>query len=184
MAHSFLITALETARREAIQSRDAMRFLSRLEAIHPGWHQTPFAARSLGFLTFHWYVVDEFKKAKAPKLWSDGVRPFTRADFRRFGWPYDVTSRAKDGDFESLASFSSAIERWHNQAHMAVGMSIGRDVEMMDPAQNIYLREFWRLHYFINARFLSELRRYDSSGNARAKITRLGTDHHAALGQI
>ena len=55
---------------------------------------------------------------------------------------------------------------------MAIGMDIGRADEMMDPALNIYLREFWRLHYFINARFLPELRRYDTSGTARAKIER------------
>ena len=184
MAHSFLITALDNARREATQSRDPLRFLSRLESIHPGWHQTPFTARSLGFFSFHWYVIDAFKKAKGPQLWSGGVRAFTRANFRTFGWPYDVTLRAKDGDIASLAAFSQAVERWHGQAHMAVGMAIGRETEMMDPAQNIYLREFWRLHYFINGRFLPELRRYDTSGTARAKIERLGTEHHAELGQI
>lgn len=184
MAHSFLITALETARREALQSRDALRFLSRLESIHLGWHQTALAARSLGFLSFHWYVIDEFKRSKGPQLWPGGVRPFTRGDFRRFGWPYDVTLRARDGDFASLAGFSLAIERWHGQAHMAVGMAIGQEDEMMAPAQNIYLREFWRLHYFINGRLLPELRRYDKSGTARAKIERLATEHHAELGQI
>jgi hypothetical protein len=67
---------------------------------------------------------------------------------------------------------------------MAVGMAIGRVSEMMDPAQNIYLREFWRLHYFINARFLTELRRYDKLGTARAKIERLGTQHHTEFGQV
>ena len=90
----------------------------------------------------------------------------------------------QDVNVASLAGFSQAIEGWHGQAHMAVGMAIGRETEMMDPTQNIYLREFWRLHYFINGRFLPELRRYDTSGTARAKIERLGTEHHAELGQI
>ena len=184
MAHSFLVTALNAARRDATQSRDALRFLSRLESIHVSWHQTPFTARSLGFLSFNWYVINEFKKANGPQLWPGGVRAFTRGDFRRFGWPYDVTLKAKAGDVTSLAAFSLAIERWHGQAHMAVGMAIGRETEMMDPAQNIYLNEFWRLHYFINARFLPELRRYDKSGTAQAKSERLGTEHHAELGQV
>ena len=184
MAHSFFITALENARREALQSHDAVRFLSRLESIHPAWHQTPFVARSLGFLSFHWYLGEEFKKAKGPQLWPGGIKPFTRADFKRVGWPYNVTLRAKNDDVASLAAFSLAIEKWHNQAHMAIGMDIRREDEMMNPALNIYLREFWRLHYFINARFLPELRKYDTSGTARTKIERLGTQHEPELGRI
>jgi hypothetical protein len=38
------------------------------------------------------------------------------------------------------------------------------------PATNILLRNFWRLHYFINARFLEALTTYDSVGSVTKRL--------------
>lgn len=46
------------------------------------------------------------------------------------------------GDIDSFAAFSLDIERWHGDAHMAIGMGTG--TPMMDPAQNIFYLPFWR----------------------------------------
>ena len=141
-------------------------------------------ARGLGFLSFHWFVIETFKRANCPSLWSGGIRSFRLVDFTNFGWSYNVTARARANDINSLASFSLAIESWHNDAHMAVGQAFGIADEMMNPRVNIYYREFWRLHYFINDKFLAELRRYDSSGTVSQKINRLEQNQHSNLYRI
>ena len=184
MAHTMLISTLESAATTARDMGNPMLFLNRLESVHLNWHGRTFATRGLGFLTFHWYVIESFKKARCPGLWTGGVRAFRSADFTRFGSSYDITERARPGDIDSLANFSIAIETWHNEAHMAVGMAFGISDEMMDPRINIYYREFWRLHYFINAKFTRELKRYDSSGSSAKKIERLETNQHTNLYRI
>jgi hypothetical protein len=97
---------------------------------------------------------------------------------------HSVTVRARASDINSLANFSVGIESWHNDAHMAVGEAFGIEDDMMNPRVNIYYREFWRLHYFINDRFLAELRRYDSSGTVTQKMNRLEQNQHNNLYRI
>lgn len=184
MAHSMLITALETAARDARSAGNAMLFLNRLESNHTNWHNRSLSARGLGFLIYHWYVIKSFRQARAANLWTGGIRPFRPVDFANFGWPYDVSASAHSGDFASLADFSIAIETWHNDAHMAVGVAFGIADEMMNPSINIYHREFWRLHYFINNRFLTEIRRFDSAGSVAQKVQRLETSHHGDLYRV
>lgn len=184
MAHSVLVNTLRTAANSARNAGNPMLFLNELESMHVNWHSRTFNARRLGFLSFHWYVIEAFKRARCPRLWSGGVRAFRNADFNAFGWPYSVTTRASAGDFNSLADFSLAMESWHNDAHMAVGTAFGIANDMMNPGVNIYYREFWRLHYFINGKFLTELRRYDPAGTAKRKIERLETDHHHEMHRI
>lgn len=184
MAHSIFVTTLQTAARAARAAGNPLQFLNQLESGHANWHGRTFGARALGFLTFHWTVIKYFRSAGCPTLWSGGVRPFREVDFAGFGWPYDVTARAANGNFQSLADFSRAIETWHNEAHMAVGMAFNIANDMMDPRVNIYYREFWRLHYFINGRYLAELRRYDAKGGPVAKIERLEATHHARLNEV
>ena len=161
-----------------------MLFLNQLESIHENWHRRTFNARALGFLSFHWFVIESFRNARCPSLWAGGVRAFRRVDFTYFGWPYNVTNRAQSNDIDSLASFSLEIESWHNDAHMAIGQQFGITDDMMNPRVNIYYREFWRLHYFINDRFLVELRRYDSSGAVNQKIARLQQNQHTNIHRI
>ncbi len=184
MAHSLILTTLESASDEARDAGNPIRFLNRLESLHANWHARSFTRRGLGFLSFHWYVLEHFRRARCPNLWTGGVRPFRPTDFATFGWPYDVTARARASDIQSLADCSQAIEVWHNDAHMAVGMAFGIENDMMDPRVNIYYREFWRLHYFINRRFLRELRRYYATGSSRRKIEQLDSDHHDRLHEV
>jgi hypothetical protein len=184
MAHSMLEASLQAASKSALDAGNPMLFLNRLEAIHNNWHRRTFSARRLGFLVFHWTVIEEFKRAKSPSIWRGGIRPFRPKDFTDFGWSYNVSTRASNQDINSLADFSGEIESWHNEAHMAVGMSFGIESELMDPEVNIYYQQFWRLHYFINARFLRELRRYDPTGSAIKKIDRLENNQHINLYRI
>ena len=184
MPHSILTTSLKSAADRSLDAGNPMLFLSQLEAIHQNWHRRTFSARRLGFLVFHWSVIEEFKRAKCPSIWTGGIRPFRPKDFKDFGWPYDVTVRAASKDIDSFAGFSMAIESWHNDAHMAVGTAFGIADDMMDPRVNIYHREFWRLHYFINSKFLPELRRFDSSGSDTKKMNQLETDQHMNLFRI
>jgi len=167
--------------KDAIKQKNPMLFLQKLGPLHNRWHTTTLR-NTIGFLTFHWHVVGAFKKCHADKLWPGGVHAFTLADWTSFGWPYNVPDNVSSGDFNSLAAFSSAIEGWHNQAHMAVEMATGEN--MMNPATNIFLRDFWRLHYFINARFLEALAAYDPAGSVTKKISKLEKNHESQLGQI
>jgi hypothetical protein len=182
MAHTFTITALNRIGAEARRRRDPMYFIREFGPMHLRWHMLAFPARPLGFLLYHWHVIQNFKKARGPQLWPGGVRPFTTADFANFGWPYQVTTTATDGDIESLAAFSLDIERWHNDAHMAIGMATG--TPMMDPEENIRYLPFWRLHYFIDARFLDQLDNYDGRGSVARQIRRVERRRHSDVGRI
>lgn len=184
MAHSMLESALESAAKASLDANSPMVFLNGLESIHANWHRRRFATRGLGFLIFHWEVLEAFRRCLGPSIWSRGVKSFRPSDFTKFGWSYNVTSRASKDNLQSLANFSLAIETWHNEAHMAIGMAFDIEDEMMDPTVNIYYREFWRLHYFINDRFLREIRRYDSVGSVAAKIERIERDHHDSVHEI
>ena len=184
MAHSVLVDSLKTAANSARSQGNPLFFLNKLESIHANWHSRTFTARRLGFLIFHWQVIEFFKLARCPQLWSGGIRPFRSADFTNFGSSYPVTVRAKPADINSLANFSIAVETWHNDAHMAVGMAFNIENDMMNPSVNIYYREFWRLHYFINDKFLQELRRYDSAGSVTKKIDLIEANQHPELHRI
>jgi hypothetical protein len=184
MSHSFLVSALQQVADTARADANPIGFLDGLASIHVGWHWSTFAARRLGFLSFHWHVIEAFKRARGASMWPRGVRAFSLRDFRTFQWPYDVQVSVPSGDVAALAAFSLAVESWHNDAHMAVGTAIGAEDQMMDPAQNIYLREFWRLHYFINARFVAVLRRYETQGSVARKLERLEQFQHTQMGRI
>jgi len=184
LAHSILENALDAAATQARNNGNPILFLNRLEPIHANWHNRSFNMRGLGFLSFHWFVIQAFQRARCPSLWAGGIRPFRTVDFTNFGWRYNVTVRARLMDIDSLANFSRAVETWHNDAHMAVGQAFGIENDMMNPRVNIYYREFWRLHYFIDDRFVAELRRYDTAGSVAQKIERLEQNQHANLFRI
>lgn len=65
---------------------------------------------------------------------------------------------------------------------MAIGMATG--VDMMEPLTNINHVEFWRLHYFINAKFFQQLRRYDQVGSNARRIGKIEQLHHTDVGRI
>ncbi len=180
MAHSVTVTTLNRAGAEARRRGDPMYYLQRLSPIHTEWHRP--GPRRIGFLFFHWHGIENLKKAGGPRVWPGGVRPYTAADFRNFGWPYDVAAQAQHGDIDSLAAFSSEIEGWHNEAHMALMDATG--TPMTDPAQNIFYPPFWRLHYVMNARFLERLATYDGRGTVRRQIRRLQRRQHSDVGRV
>lgn len=151
------------------------RFLTLLGPVHNTWHTT---RHTYGFLLFHWDLINCFKAVGGPASFG-GITAFTNADFRAFGMPYSVRVAVARGDINALESFSLAIERWHGAAHMAVGQAEG--VDMMNPLTNIRLKQFWRLHYFINGKFEGKLRAYRQRTNqdAAAVIAGIEASNHA-----
>ena len=126
-------------------AQDPGGFLAGLSSIHDDWHTE--ASRGYGFLLFHNRVVGSFNAIVAPAV-DPAIEPFTEQEFRDMGvdlFQGDPSSVSTLGD---LAAFSTAIEDWHNGAHMAIGTATG--TPMMDPRQNIFFRAFWQLHFFID----------------------------------
>jgi len=181
MSHSFTVDALNKIGDEAKKLGDAMSYLHKLGPIHLQWHHGAFATRRIGFLLFHYHVIENLKKCGGPAMFG-GIKAYTPANFTAFGHPYDVAAKALKGDLNSLAAFSLEIEGWHNEAHMAIGMATG--VNMMDPLTNINHVEFWRLHYFINAKFFQQLARYDPTGSNAQRIAKIEQLHHSDVGRI
>ncbi len=181
MAHTPTTRAINRYASDAIKQKDPLLFLQEFGPLHNRWHTTSLRS-NLGFLLFHWHVVTAFKRCHADQVWPGGVQTFTLTDWNQFGWPYNLTANVNSGDFESLAAFSSDIEGWHNEAHMAVENATGED--MMDPATNVLLRNFWRLHYFIDARFLQALAAFDGTGSIKSQISRLEKKYHSRLGEV
>ena len=155
-------------------------FLNGLAPIHVTWHSTPV---SHGFLLFHWEVIKHFKAVGVPAQFG-GVTAFTTTQLSGFGAPYDVNVTVTQGDLAGLRAFSAAIENWHNGAHMSIQAATG--LNMMNAGTNIYLREFWRLHYFINAQFERKLRNYRhvATQSIPTVIAHLDSDHHSAVPRI
>jgi hypothetical protein len=182
MSHTPTTRAIAGYVADALKQHDPMVFLHKFSPLHKRWHSTSRSTRNLGFLLFHWHVVAAFKQSHADKIWPGSIKPFTPAEWKKFKWPYRVPTKVKAGDFDSLAAFSLAIESWHNEAHMAVMNATGED--LMDPATNVFLRNFWRLHYFIDARFLAGLAAYDKLGSVAQKIQRMERDFDARLREI
>lgn len=181
MSHSPTTRAIEGYANDAIKQKNPLLFLQEFGPLHNRWHSTSLR-KNLGFLLFHWHVVTAFKRCHADQIWPGGIQPFSSADWAQFDWPYDLQPSIVAGNIDSLANFSSEIEGWHNEAHMAVENATGED--MMDPSTNILLRNFWRLHYFIDERFLEALVAFDGKGPVTQQITRLQKKYHSRLGDI
>jgi hypothetical protein len=179
--HTPTIALINSYAKDALTQKNPLLFLQDLGPLHKRWHTTSLR-NNIGFFLFHWHLVAALKKCHADKLWPGGVHPFTLTNWTSFNWPYNVANNVVSGDLNSLATFSTNVENWHNEAHMAVQMATGEN--LMDPLTNILLRNFWRLHYFINARFLEALSAYDSAGTATKKIDRLEKNHESRLGDI
>ena len=181
MSHSPTTRAIDGYANDAIKQKAPLLFLQEFGPLHNRWHSTSFR-NNLGFLLFHWHVVTAFKKCHAYQIWSGGIQPFSTADWTRFGWPYNLLINVAAGNLDSLANFSTDIENWHNEAHMAVETATGED--MMNPVTNVLLRNFWRLHYFIDERFLEALAAFDGKGSIQQQISRIEKKYHARLGEI
>ena len=181
MSHSPTTRAIALYASEALAQNDPMHFLKRFAPLHKRWHTTSLR-NNLGFFLFHWYDVAAMKKCHADQIWPGSVQPFTLADWNNFNWPYSLNNIVTAGDIDSMAGFSANIEGWHNEAHMAVETVTGEN--MMDPLTNVYLRNFWRLHFFINDRFLNAINAFDGNGTVEKQVARLIKKYHTRLGDI
>jgi hypothetical protein len=118
--------------------------------------------RRVGFLLFHWHVVEHFKALHLDREMR--IKADTEADFNRGGrfrgahWSAMMRGVPDSVSIPDLVNYSRAIEGWHNEAHMVIGDVTGLD--MMDPKVNVFFPEFWGLHFFINNRFEQQLRSY------------------------
>ena len=155
-------------------------FLNGLSPIHVAWHSTPV---SHGFLLYHWLVIQHFKAVGVAAQFG-GVTAFTTTQLSNFGAPYNVNVTVTQGDLAGLRAFSTEIQNWHNGAHRSIQMATG--LNMMNAGTNIYLREFWKLHYFINAQFERKLRNYRHipTQSISTVIAHIESSHHSAVPRI
>jgi hypothetical protein len=185
--HAALKSQLETIATAALQQPAGpprvTSFLDALGPIHRDWHSVPPSARAYGFLLFHAEVMHLLASVDGPAFFG-GIPPYTLADFRRFGRPFNVTYRVPRGSVSAMSTYSVDVEDWHNRAHMAIEMAT--HLNMMDPLTNVKLREFWRLHAFIQARFETRLRTFRrvAGQTAADTIAEIETADHAAVPTI
>ena len=144
-------------------------FIRQLGPVHAQWHaehNNLAHPATPGFLLFHWELIERFRAVGADKGLGglNGIKPYTEPQLANFGAAYTVLDSVSKGDVGELESFSGDLEAWHNDAHMAIGMATGRN--LMNPRTNVRLREFWRLHYFINDRFEEQLANYSDDAVA------------------
>jgi len=166
-------------------SGDPAGFLDGLSPIHDAWHRE--GSRTYGFLLFHTRVVRYFNQIVAPRV-QPQIQPFTATDYQ------DMRVRLFEYDLHSvdalaeLVDFSTAIESWHNTAHMGIGSATG--TPMMDPRQNIFFRPFWRLHRYIDDLFVQALGQYGDRAHpnqfvtASAIASHLEAAHHGWVPRI
>lgn len=149
----------------------AKTFLKKLGPIHNNWHAAHNSGTAqTGFLLFHWELIKRFK-AVGGEAHFGGVTPFTTADFTTFHAPYEVQVSVGNGNLSQLEDFSSEVEQWHNDAHMAVGMAFHKN--LMNPKSNVNLVIFWRLHYFINDRFEEKLATYSPGSDDATTVSHI-----------
>jgi hypothetical protein len=129
--HSALEQILESYEQRARDQGAPNEYLRQLAPLHNRWHGFSRGARPIGFLLFHWHLVQHFNGAGLEA--AMGTTAYTVADFSAgddFGqadWPAWMGNVADAADLQGLADYSLAIERWHNvEGHMVVGMVTGR----------------------------------------------------------
>jgi hypothetical protein len=194
--HSALEQILESYEQSARRQGSPNVYLRQLAPLHERWHSFSRGARPIGFLLFHWHVIQHFKGSGLEQ--QMGTTPYTVADFSAGGdfaasdWPSWMGGIADALDLQGLANYSLAIERWHNvEGHMVVGQVSGRGMDMMNPLVNIFFPEFWRLHYFINERFEEQLASYARGAHpvlelrgAGEVVDHVGTSHHELIASV
>jgi hypothetical protein len=191
--HSVLEQILESYQQQAQQEGSPSLYLRDLAPLHNRWHGFPRDTRPIGFLLFHWHLIQHFKGAGLGQEMT--TTPYTVQDFSPGGifaesnWPEWMGGVPQTTDLQGLANYSLAIERWHNvEGHMVVGQVTGRGMDMMNPLVNIFFPEFWRLHYFINDRFDDQLASYAQAAHPdlalatpRDVVNHLEETHHNDL---
>ncbi len=191
--HSVVERILGSYEQRARDQGSPNAYLRQLAPLHNRWHGFSRGARPIGFLLFHWHLIEHFQGAGLEQ--QMGTTAYTVADFSPGGdfadaeWPAWMGGVPDATVLQGLADYSLAIERWHNvEGHMVVGEVTGRGEDMMNPLVNIFFPEFWRLHYFINDRFAEQLASYAQSAHAglgltgpREIVDHIEESHHSAL---
>src|SRR5215204_3340667 len=191
--HSNLEQILATYQQRATERRAPNAYLRQLAPLHNRWHGFSRGARPIGFLLFHWHLIQHFKGAGLER--AAGTTAYEVADFSPGGdfadsdWPAWMGDADQASDLQGVADYSLAIERWHNvEGHMVVGMVTGRGEDMMNPLVNIFFPEFWRVPFLLNGRFgeapPSHAQSMDADPGLRGAgeiVEHLEESHHAAL---
>lgn len=193
--HNILVSAVDRAAQDTKTRGNANIFLQGLSGqngLHVNWHFRG-GRRSIGFLVFHWHLVEDFKALMLNQ--SMGVRPLVKRDFKPSGkyysadadWDAHMDEVQPSKTLQDLIIYSQRIEDWHNFAHGSLMMVSG--LPLHDASVNIFYALFWDLHFFINNLFEKELRSFARSShlgvNTPVKIVqKLETDHHDILPDI
>ena len=188
---SVMLTRLEKFTHDAQAAGNSWLFLEELGPLHERWHSVPRTARTVGFLLFHWHVVQDFKTLKLDKTMN--ARAYTEDDFGAGGqfdqadWKSHMGDVQDAADLDGLVRYSEAIESWHNEAHMVIGDATG--APMMQPRINIFYRPFWGLHFFINEKFTTQLGSYARGSKLPSKqpatvVQSVESQHRAYLKAI
>jgi hypothetical protein len=183
--HSVTLNRLQQFEDQAKQQNNPQLYLQLLSPLHYQWHTR---SRRVGFLLFHWHVIEHFKAVGLEPLLH--VHADTVADFSPGGrfaegdWQQMMGGVTDSQSLTDLERYSRAIEGWHNEAHMVIGEVTGLD--MMDPRANVFFTEFWNLHYFINARFEEQLAAYAAAvhptlADAAARVAHVENEHPATI---
>lgn len=186
--HSATLTRLQQFEDSAQDAGLPRRYLRLLSPFHFQWHSV---ARRVGFLLFHWHCIDHFRNLGLDQAMD--VEAYRAADFEpggQFagaGWSEPMGGLGNATSLQELADYSTAIEGWHNEAHMIIGDATGLD--MMDARANVFFPEFWRLHFFINERFEEQLVSYGDSvhpgtGAAAELVAHIESQHPAAVARV
>lgn len=129
----------------ADHENDPLGFLWEFAPVHDWWHSQPRATRPIGFLTFHWIVIQNFGKT-----FSGGQIPVEPSPLFQFPGIFNNPGQFVNS-LDLLEEYSNDLESWHNQVHQSVGGTF------LDAAQNVYLSIFWQFHTFLNLRFVEAL---------------------------
>ena len=170
MAHENFRDRLTSLRTATLTDPDG--FLQGLSDIHYDWHSQP---RTYGFLLFHHRVVRYFDEIVNAPL-QLGIVAFSSADLERMGVAALTASTSGVDTLGELATYSSAIETWHNSAHGRIEVATG--APMMDARVNIFYEAFWRLHKFIDARVQTGLTQYANRAHRGSLATPFASARH------
>ena len=141
--HAALKSQLESIATAALQQPAGpprvTSFLDALGPIHRDWHSIAPSARAYGFLLFHAEVMHLLASVGGPAFFG-GIPPYTPADFRRFGRPFNVTYRVPRGNVSAMSTYSVDVEDWHNRAHMAIEMATHLNMKCGGRARRAHAR--------------------------------------------
>lgn len=205
--HASIVYYLRIWSSEAEKSGNPRLFLDRLANQHDSWHGTQ--PPILGFLLYHHFVVKNFRAIKLDQILN--VSPYSTDDFKaggKFEWQqeWDIpadpqrpeinrqvfetllqrwTSLPSAKTIDELATLSFRLQNWHNLVHYVVERATNKP--MGNPLVNIYLTEFWNLHFLVEQQFERNLRSFGNSinlANIDEIVEHIEEEEHGRVGEI